>query len=891
MDVYLSELVRYLARQSWQIAVLALAVATVTWALRHRTAHVRYLLWLIVLAKCLVPPYVAVPLKILPEKSDPVATVAVPIAEPVTSEPAAVDYPAPARVSRPAPGPVRQAVATNTKRTAWRPWSFAAWAGLTWMGGASLLLALNLLRALRGQHWLRQRRRPLPGALRQEMEALLSACGRSGLPAIWIVDGIGQPFVWGLACGSIYVPASFLRIRDAAQRRHVLAHELSHVRRCDAAVNLLQTIAQGLFWFHPFVWWANRQIRREREKCCDEMAVAQLGTQARDYCNAVVETLASAETSGRPIPSLAVAGPVRNLEERIRTMLRPGKRFYSRPSGIAAIVVGMAAFLIVPTAIALTPRGNPPGDRESNTVAAEAPDEAGHAGDTGGQTSVPPHTRDAVSREKLNEILNAMLHHDTAIMPIAMHVDIEMWSFDPESQWQHNEIYSFEQRLDGRRIDSIMTRYRIEDGQPRHIQDNRRVFTGSQFVYRQQQDGATLYPPEEAQRVMAYYHLWGGVLFGHLRGDQRPVAAMLQDSADVALHERTENVDGTACYVIEGRTNHGTYQLWVDPEHGYRIRRSIVDKGPGDMFFGKPMSAEAGENRPTPASTHMEISDVTLEKIGDHFIPTAETMTFKMVRTNGTEYRSKMVVKRSDIDLRPDFEALEAFVIPDGTRLTHFDPNSHIYAYEWHDGKAVSIAPGGGIVRGRVRFTGHADLDTVLKGKRKLHLHFWSMPTTEQEREQPTSNSMEVRLEKDGSFYVEDIPVGRYHLHVSFTEPKIEEGPSGSLRTYIVEIPGVDRQLLMLGEMEIAGVDREFSILEESDQAKPQTVDLGVLEMAVEETPEPPSEAPEQSSGAEPEEGRRGKTLRFPSDRSVGHLQIQEAGATRRPTTSTPPTV
>jgi len=51
MGAYLNELVRYLAAQSWQIAVLTAAVAVVTFALRHRSAHVRYLLWLIVLAK------------------------------------------------------------------------------------------------------------------------------------------------------------------------------------------------------------------------------------------------------------------------------------------------------------------------------------------------------------------------------------------------------------------------------------------------------------------------------------------------------------------------------------------------------------------------------------------------------------------------------------------------------------------------------------------------------------------------------------------------------------------------------------------------------------------------------------------------------------------------
>ncbi|UCD50849.1 MAG: hypothetical protein JSW27_25405 [Phycisphaerales bacterium] len=356
MDVYLTEWVRYLAAQSWQIAALTVAVALATWILRQRSAHVRYLLWLIVLAKCLVPPLVAVPLKILPEKAAPVIPAAVPVAESAIEEPAAIDRAQPVLVARPGPGLVRQTVGADANQAAQRRWNLATWAGLTWVGGAGIFLALNLLRALRGQRWLRRRRRPLPDEIKAEMETLLSACGRSALPPIWIVDGIGQPFVWGLACGSIYVPASFPKIRDAAQRRHVLAHELAHVRRCDAAVNLLQTIANGLFWFHPCVWWANRQIRREREKCCDEMAVAQLGTEARDYCNAVVETLASAETSARSVPSLAVAGPARNLEERIRAMLRPGKKFYRRPSPAAIACTALLTAVAVPTALVVTAR-------------------------------------------------------------------------------------------------------------------------------------------------------------------------------------------------------------------------------------------------------------------------------------------------------------------------------------------------------------------------------------------------------------------------------------------------------------------------------------------------------------------------------------------------------
>ena len=61
---YLSQITDYLLTQSWQIAVLVIIVAAVNLLLRNRSAHVRYLLWLIVLTKCLVPPLLSVPLAV-----------------------------------------------------------------------------------------------------------------------------------------------------------------------------------------------------------------------------------------------------------------------------------------------------------------------------------------------------------------------------------------------------------------------------------------------------------------------------------------------------------------------------------------------------------------------------------------------------------------------------------------------------------------------------------------------------------------------------------------------------------------------------------------------------------------------------------------------------------
>ncbi len=363
MNLYLTELVRYLAAQSWQIAALTLAVAAATWALRHKTAHIRYLLWLIVLAKCLVPPFFAVPLRVLPEKAaTPTVVETAPVEHTLGMQKAGIATES-IPPSRPhavvEPGRVEQANPPRVGNRPSRPSDLRLYAGIAWIAGAGLYLAMNLLRAIRGRHWLHTRRRPLPDEVRQETETLLSTAGGRPLPPIWVIDGIGQPFVWGLMRGSIYVPTNFLKIGDREHRKHVLAHELSHVLRFDAAVNALQTLAQGLFWFHPFVWWANREIRREREKCCDEMAVAQLGTEAREYCHAVVETLMSAETSTRPVPSLAVVGPARNLEERIKTMLRPGRQFCRRPSGLTVLIILLVAILTVPTTLVLVARGNP----------------------------------------------------------------------------------------------------------------------------------------------------------------------------------------------------------------------------------------------------------------------------------------------------------------------------------------------------------------------------------------------------------------------------------------------------------------------------------------------------------------------------------------------------
>ena len=146
-----------------------------------------------------------------------------------------------------------------------------------------------------------------------------------------------------------------------------MTHELAHVARWDAAVNLVQILVQAVFFFHPLVWMANRQIRRERERCCDEMVIAGLGTDPKQYGEAIVSVLVAEYQATQAAPSLAVAGRLNNIEQRIQTILNPNRRFCRRPSPMAVATAVLTAVVVLPTALVLTARGSPTDSESAGT--------------------------------------------------------------------------------------------------------------------------------------------------------------------------------------------------------------------------------------------------------------------------------------------------------------------------------------------------------------------------------------------------------------------------------------------------------------------------------------------------------------------------------------------
>src|SRR5207249_2224703 len=108
-------------------------------------------------------------------------------------------------------------------------------------------------------------------------------------PVRLLVSAIVQvPTVIGELRPIILMPIGALSGLPPDQVEGLLLHELAHIRRHDYLVNIFQSIVEALLFYHPGVWWISGHIRRERELCCDDLAVSVIG-DVLTYARALAE--------------------------------------------------------------------------------------------------------------------------------------------------------------------------------------------------------------------------------------------------------------------------------------------------------------------------------------------------------------------------------------------------------------------------------------------------------------------------------------------------------------------------------------------------------------------------------------------------------------------------
>ena len=156
---------------------------------------------------------------------------------------------------------------------------------------------------------------------------------------------LDAPAVAGWIRPVVFLPMTALTGLSAAQLEAVIAHELAHIRRFDAFVNLFQIAVETLLFYHPAVWWLGKQLRAERENCCDDEAVALCGSPVT-YAQALRHM-----AEWQVAPSLAMAANRGPLAARVARLLGANESAGAfRGASLSAGVLCLSAALLAGSA-------------------------------------------------------------------------------------------------------------------------------------------------------------------------------------------------------------------------------------------------------------------------------------------------------------------------------------------------------------------------------------------------------------------------------------------------------------------------------------------------------------------------------------------------------------
>jgi GWxTD domain-containing protein len=191
------------------------------------------------------------------------------------------------------------------------PWILAAWM----MGVILFLGRLNV-----GLMVARRMKFLATHAVSAELERVFGQLkARLGIsrPVRLVHSALVQvPTVIGWLRPVVLIPVRCLTGLSPVQIEAIFAHELAHIRRHDYLVSVLQSVVEAVLFYHPAVWWVSKQVRREREDCCDDLAVSVSGDSL-----AYAKALSRLEEYRSTYPTVSLGANGGALVMRIKRLL------------------------------------------------------------------------------------------------------------------------------------------------------------------------------------------------------------------------------------------------------------------------------------------------------------------------------------------------------------------------------------------------------------------------------------------------------------------------------------------------------------------------------------------------------------------------------------------
>lgn len=331
--------------QLWQVTVVALVVGALARLADSKFAHLGYLLWMLIIVKCLAPPIWSSPTGVfswaatratVPASATKTGTESHAALADARNAESASSYPYEPAVPDSEPGSRRL-----EQTVQWTTGLEIVWlVGFLACSGALVARRISYARLLRRSRILASERlMGLVAGLTRRLRVRRKV-------RVFVTSMPLGPAVYGLLRPTLVLP-EWLMGKPREEIEPVLAHELIHVRRGDIASGLAQLVAQVVWWFHPLVWWANRHTCRQRECCCDEEVLATLRCDPAHYAQMLLDVLRR-NRQLHPVFALSSVGSARVTLTRLEKIMNPASKIHRRTPPWCWAIAILAAILVLP---------------------------------------------------------------------------------------------------------------------------------------------------------------------------------------------------------------------------------------------------------------------------------------------------------------------------------------------------------------------------------------------------------------------------------------------------------------------------------------------------------------------------------------------------------------
>jgi beta-lactamase regulating signal transducer with metallopeptidase domain len=187
---------------------------------------------------------------------------------------------------------------------------------------------------------------PAPPELISDVDRL-SVQFRMNSPTLAITPEIDSALSWSVRRPIVLLPDAFNQVPAPECANVVLAHELAHIKRKDHWTGWIELIAGIVWWWNPLFWIVRKQLHETAEMACDAWVIWALPERRREYAETLVR---AAEMNVKRLvasPLMGMgAGPAVAFERRLLMILRKQTPHRTPLAALAAIIL---------LAVAITP--------------------------------------------------------------------------------------------------------------------------------------------------------------------------------------------------------------------------------------------------------------------------------------------------------------------------------------------------------------------------------------------------------------------------------------------------------------------------------------------------------------------------------------------------------